>query len=120
MQLSQSRITELLALLDTTGGFSESISQLGQPSGYMVGGIVKPFKCFYPMVDGALIARAFEYMVLPEHDLFYFGGWIDNNNYMHFDIVEDIEMLSQARQIAKSRNEVAIYDVVRQRSIYVN
>lgn len=80
------------------GGVSVNAKRESPTKGYMVG--IKSFETLEEMLN----------YKLNENE--YYGGWLELNDKIYYDVSLNVMKLEEAEQIARKRDEIAIYNVV--------
>jgi len=110
-----------------TGGFSESIDGISPQSGFMTAVTNQSeFRIEVEKVNDEIIS---DYARKNFADLLgddrYLGGWLDKDKktgqvYAYLDTPKNIQNMGEALDVAISAKQLAIYDVVNDRSIYID
>ena len=99
------------------GGYSVDIHGDIPKDGYMVGGLVPALIMSEAFITVDDIKGFIEFHWLRLHNAnTYLGVWSYEDN-VYVDISRKIDVLAEAKRIARNRNEIAIYDVAGQQEI---
>lgn len=112
------KVNELKDLALKNGGFSLSPDGSTPKSGYMVSvqDILKmPLDLWLQLEDQASID---DYSKIASEVNGYIGCWIDEDN-VYMDISTNIQDKNEALKIARINNQLAIYDINNNESIYL-
>ena len=92
-------------------------------NGYAVGGSAdcKLFKCANESLSFIAFKQEFEKLQASSYDIHQvIGGWVDDHGFVYLELSDVIRSHYVAMELAKARNEKAIYDFANAKSIEVH
>lgn len=110
----QSKSERLAKFLITHVGTSVTREYLHPKSGYMVSIVAGPcYRLSTPVVPFTDIVKFIETIQPNEGTNLYYGSWLDEKTFkVYIDVSECIYDREEALAMARSRNEIAIWDVI--------
>ena len=111
------RITmkKLKKMVKENGGFSiNTVGETKLNSGYMVS-VKDLLKIKLKDLTGKQLKECWDQA---SQQACYLGGWLDGE-YLYLDASDRFEHIEDARMIGRSRDQIAIYDIANQKSIYL-
>lgn len=116
------KTSDLRNVLIRDGGFSFSAKGTQPSKGYMVSvkDVVKmSLADFVETEECSSVEKCFK-LISKSPDNLYVGGWLDvKSGVVYIDISKNVNDINEAIKIAKKNNQLAIYDVANDNSIYI-